>query len=141
MLLEEEFGDLEHALVDYLAGQDWPADIGPVTVGTTLPHDWTPASPGHVLVAVDDSTEMHAWQRPGALSQSALVRLTGWGNAAPGTTQGSPSRAKRLTRLAHAAMMRYPARPVSGVVSTTDPESRAPLATCTVQVTQHPQTI
>jgi hypothetical protein len=138
MPLEEDFGDLERTLVDYLTGLDWPADIAPVTVGATLPPDWTPASPGHVLVAVDDATETHAWQKPGALSQSALVRLTAWGNAAPGTSAGSPSRAKRLARLAHAAMMRYPARPGAGVVGATDPESRAPLATCTVTVTQAP---
>lgn len=124
-----EFEDLEELLVGYLNTQDW--DFPAPTAGVVLPIDWRPAThPPFLQVAVDEAAEMQAWQRPGALRRDSLVRLTAYASTRP--------LAKRLAASAHAALMQYPARPVAGVVAGIDPDSRAPLATCTVQVTQAP---
>lgn len=127
--MEPEFADLEEFLVDYLTGQDW--DAPPPSAGVVLPVDWRPAThPPFLQVAVDDATETQAWQRPGALSRDSLVRLTAYASTRP--------LAKHLAASAHTALMQYPARPVSGVAAGIDPDTRAPIATCTVAITQQP---
>lgn len=133
----DPYGDSEHALVDYLATAVWPSDVGPVQVRTVLPHEWTPRTGYSVLVvAVDNSTHQAAWGGT-SLAQDVLVRLTAWPAAVEGATLGSPTRAKRLCRLAESVLLQV-GRPVVGVVGTTDPASGVPIATCTVTVGRVP---
>lgn len=127
--MEPDFADVENLLVDYLAAQDW--SVPAPTVGIVLPVDWQAStSPPHVAVQVDDAQEIYAWERPGALSQTCLVRITAWAQ--------TRDLAKRVCGSARALVMAYPATPSVGVIAGTDPENRAPLATCTVSITQQP---
>lgn len=127
--MEPDFADIENLLVDYLTAQSWAAPAP--TVGIVLPVDWRQtSSPPHVAVQADDAQASYAWERPGALSQTCLVRITAWAQ--------TRELAKRICGIAHAMAMRYPATPTVGVIASTDPENRAPLATCTVSITQQP---
>ncbi|HJE61339.1 MAG TPA: hypothetical protein K8V84_22945 [Nocardiopsis listeri] len=134
----DAYGDTEHLLVDYLASAIWPPDVGEVRAAVALPHDWTPRVGYSVVqVAVDSSVHHAAWGGH-SLAQDVLVRLTAWPAAAEGTNLPSPTRAKRLCRLAESVLMAWPGRPVSGVVSTDDAPSGVPIATCTVTVGRAP---
>lgn len=134
----EAYSDLERDLVDYLAPVEWPGYVGQVRAVNQLPHDWTPRS-GYsvVVVVVDDAQEVASWGGH-SLRQETLVRITTWPAAVAGAAEGSRSRAKGLALLAANALSHYPARPVSGVVATSDPTTNTPLATCTVAITQQP---
>lgn len=134
----DPYGDDVHALVDYLASAVWPLDVGEVRAAAVVPHDWTPSSGYSVVqVAVDNSAHDAAWGGH-SLAQDLLVRLTTWPAAVEGATLGSPSRARRLCRLAESALLQWPGRPVVGVLSATDPTSDVPIATCTVTVGRVP---
>lgn len=134
----DPYGDTEHALVDYLASAIWPPDVGEVRAAVVVPHNWTPRVGYSVVqVAVDNSTHQTAWGGT-SLAQDVLVRVTAWPAAAPGTDLASPSRAKRLCRLAESLLLAYPGRPGVGVVGTDDAPSGVPIATCTVTVGRVP---
>lgn len=134
----DAYGDAEHALVAYLGEAAWPPDVGPVRVVSVVPHDWTPRE-GYSVVqcAVDNTAHSSAWGGT-SLAQEVLVRVTTWPAAVEGTTLGSPTRAKRLCRLAESVLFQWPGRSVVGVVGATDPASGVPIATCTVTVGRAP---
>lgn len=130
--LVEQFSDEEREAIDYLTSRvpDLPTDLQDATVGLILPPDWTRSSPPHLGVRSDYCHEAHAWQRPGALYRNSTIRVTAWA--------ATPSLAKRLARLAHAAMLAWPTRPNTGVMLAEDPDNRAPMAFFTVRRTDAP---
>ena len=130
--LTEEFPDPERRVRDFLAGMvaEFPPDFAGVVVSVGLPGDWTPGDAPRLAVTCDYEHETHAWARPGAVLQRATIRVVAWAD--------TPTRVKRLARVAHAAMLRYPATPNTGVSATVDPGNRAPIAYFTVQVAHKP---
>lgn len=132
-----DFPDVERVVIDYLLSQSWPDPATTVGIVVDPRWRWQDGDPPHIGVAADQVDETYAWQRPGALNQQCLVRITAWAS-----TRGA---AKDLAQRAQAALMMLPARPVAGVVGGLDEgaaseASRAPLATCTVAITQEPVT-
>lgn len=129
-MITEEYSDLERDVVDHLAGRvpTMPPGYQDTTVGIGLPQTWTVASPPHVGVAVDGSTETRGWAEP--VLETATVRITAWAD--------SPTRVKQLARLARTAALGFPARPGAGVLATVDPDNHAPVAYFTVVIRRKP---
>jgi putative multiple sugar transport system permease protein len=115
----------------------WRSRARSLARGLQVPPAAVTATGSVLVVAVDNSTHQAAWGGT-SLSQDVLVRLTAWPAAVEGSTLGSPTRAKRLARLAESVLLQKPGRPVVGVVGTTDPASGVPIATCTVTMGRVP---
>lgn len=116
------FPDPERLAVDYLDG------LLIETVGVNLPGGWTTRSGAHVQVAHDGTPELD-WP---AVAYATL-RVTAWA--------GSTSAAKDLAGRAMALLLTHPGgggvagvRPLTGVLPTQDPTTRAPLASFTCRV-------
>lgn len=131
--MDERYGDPERIVIDYLTPlvPGLPAGYETATVGVGLPDRWTTASPPHIGVFCDHVDPTHPLRVP------CLMRLTTWAD--------TPTKAKRLCRLAESAMLAHPGgeqvwavRPGAGVVGGQDPDNKAPLATCTVTVELKP---
>jgi hypothetical protein len=117
--------DPERPIVDYL--NDLLA--APVSIG--LPPGWTEAAGTRVSVEADASTDLYP------VTDRVTIRVTVWSD--------SRTEAKRVCNLARTHLLTHPGdgsiRAVhrgTGVTAGTDPDNRAPLATCTVRASLRP---
>ncbi len=124
MKLVRSYPDAERVAVDLLAGA---AAYG-MTVGATLPSDWSKGSPPHAQVSWDGTPLM---VHP--ILVHATVRVTVWGSG--------PSEAKRLAGVCQALLLAHPGGggvaavlPLTGILPARDPDNRAPIAAFTVRV-------
>lgn len=127
-----DFPDPDEQVVYYI--QPALDDIAPgATCGVMVPERRRPGQdPPHILVATDMLTETHAWQRPGAATMEATIRITAWADTL--------MEAKRIAREVHALLMFFPGRPALGVTADMDPESHSPIASFTAVLTFRPVT-
>jgi hypothetical protein len=121
------FPDPERAAKDYLD----PLLPEGVTCGIGLPDAWTTADGTHVGVEADASTDLYP------ITDRVTLRVTVWDE--------SRTEAKRVCNLARTLLLTHPGddrvravHRLTGVTAGTDPDNRAPLATCTVRASLRP---
>lgn len=119
------YPDVEHLIVDHLAGLLEPEDC---TVGVGVPTGWSPSSTPHVEVAWDGTPEV---VHP--IVARATVRIV--------ARAGTSTAAKALALAAQAVILggSPPAgvaniQSLTGVLPARDPDTRAELASFTVRV-------
>jgi hypothetical protein len=117
--------DPERPVVDYLA------ELMDTSVGIGLPEGWTTASGAFLSVEADASTDLYP------VTDRVTLRLTCW---APSRTQAkavcNQARTLILTHSGDASIRAV--HRLTGVTAGTDPDNRAPLATCTVRASLRP---
>lgn len=119
--------DAERVAVDYLLAQVplFPGGLQGATVGVALPAGWTTAAAPHLAVSLDYDTDYAAWGGWQTRNR-ATIRVTAWAD--------TPTRVKRLARLARTALLAFPARPNTGLIVTRDPDNLAPTASFSAHI-------
>lgn len=127
MKLAVSFPDVERVTRDLLAELIAPVEPT-VTVGVSVPDDWTPQSPAHLQVVSDGIP-----QRTQPVIIHATVRIV--------ARAASTSEAKRLAQLAEALLLAHTGGgdisvvlPLAGVLAARDPDTHAELASVSVRV-------
>jgi hypothetical protein len=135
MRVAVSFPDVEHLLVDHLTTV-LPSVLDPVpTVSVGVPVTWKPSSVPHVEVAWD-GTPIQIYPLIARPTIRVVVRA------------GSPTEAKRIASIVHGVLLGpvippgvSNVLPLTGVLPARDVETRAELASFTVQVTVRSQPI
>lgn len=125
------YPDVEIMVVDFLTPL-----FSDLTVGIPVPAEWVKTkageagSPNHIQVAVD-ATDM----RNHPVSASSVVRITVWAQSATMAKSTANTVQSWLTSTAE-----FACEPLTGIVGTLDPDTRADLATFTVRVSVRSET-
>lgn len=124
--------DVERLVIDLLMSLLEPTEPD-VDVGVDVPAEWSAGAPEFIQIAWDGTPRM---SHP--VAGHPTVRLTAWAHRT--------TRAKYLAAVSQALLCAHTGgagissiKPGVGILPTTDPDTGAPIASCTVRVTVRTQ--